>query len=94
MAIGHAIHRYLSSRPAFQIVPVNDLEADVGSLADDPLYRAGASDPAHLRCRAARHAALESGQTLVTTDFVVDEPPTLIRLRLLVHGLHEFCDHA
>jgi antitoxin (DNA-binding transcriptional repressor) of toxin-antitoxin stability system len=28
------------SRPAFQIVPVDDGGAEAGSLADDPLYRA------------------------------------------------------
>ena len=43
---------------------------------------ADGADPAHARCCAARDAALEAGQTLVTTDFVVDETLTLIRLRL------------
>ena len=43
---------------------------------------ADAADPAHGRSRAARDAALEAGQLLVTTDFVVDETLTLIRLRL------------
>ncbi|OFW12619.1 MAG: hypothetical protein A3F70_02140 [Acidobacteria bacterium RIFCSPLOWO2_12_FULL_67_14] len=43
---------------------------------------ADGTDPAHARCCAARDAALEAGQTLVTTDFVVDETLTLIRLRL------------
>ena len=43
---------------------------------------ADGADPAHTRCCAARDAALEAGQTLVTTDFVVDETLTLIRLRL------------
>jgi prevent-host-death family protein len=28
------------SRPAFQIVPINDLDSSAMSLADDPLYRA------------------------------------------------------
>lgn len=28
------------SRPAFQIVPVNEAEQPTGSLAEDPLYRA------------------------------------------------------
>jgi hypothetical protein len=32
---------------------------------------------------AARDAALEAGQTLVTSDFVVDETLTLIRVRLV-----------
>lgn len=43
---------------------------------------ADGSDPDHARCRAARDHAIESGQTLVTTDFVVDETLTLLRLRL------------
>jgi hypothetical protein len=40
------------------------------------------TDPAHAPCRAARDGALEAGQTLTTTDFVVDETLTLIRFRL------------
>jgi predicted nucleic acid-binding protein len=43
---------------------------------------ADGADPAHLRASAARDAALEAGQTLVTTDFIVDETLTLIRFRL------------
>jgi predicted nucleic acid-binding protein len=43
---------------------------------------ADAADPAHAQCRAARDEALEAGQTLVTTDFVVDETLTLLRVRL------------
>ena len=43
---------------------------------------ADGADPAHARCCAARDAALEVGQTLVTTDFVVDETLTLVRFRL------------
>lgn len=43
---------------------------------------ADAADPAHGRCCTARDSALEAGQSLVTTDFVVDETLTLIRLRL------------
>jgi hypothetical protein len=43
---------------------------------------ADAADPAHRPCCTARDAALEGGQTLVTTDFVVDETLTLLRLRL------------
>ena len=43
---------------------------------------ADAADPAHARSCAARDAALKIGQTLVTTDFVVDETLTLIRFRL------------
>jgi predicted nucleic acid-binding protein len=40
------------------------------------------SDPAHSACRAARDQAFESGLSLITTDFVVDEALTLIRFRL------------
>jgi uncharacterized protein len=40
------------------------------------------ADPVHVPCRAARDAALEVGQTLITTDFVIDETLTLIRFRL------------
>jgi len=43
---------------------------------------ADSADAAHSRSSAARDAALEAGQTLVTTDFVVDETLTLIRFRL------------
>jgi predicted nucleic acid-binding protein len=43
---------------------------------------ADAADPAHGPARAARDAALEAGQLLVTTDYVVDETLTLIRTRL------------
>jgi hypothetical protein len=43
---------------------------------------ADAADRAHARARMARDAALEGGSVLVTTDYVVDETLTLIRLRL------------
>ena len=43
---------------------------------------ADASDASHARCCAARDAALEAGEILVTTDFVVDETFTLLRFRL------------
>jgi predicted nucleic acid-binding protein len=43
---------------------------------------ADSADPAHARCCAARDGALEAGQTLVTTDLVVDETLTLLRFRL------------
>jgi predicted nucleic acid-binding protein len=43
---------------------------------------ADASDPAHSRARARRDAAMEGGSVLVTTDYVVDETLTLIRMRL------------
>jgi len=43
---------------------------------------ADAADPFHAESLAARDAVLEAGCGLVTTDFVVDETLTLIRLRL------------
>lgn len=43
---------------------------------------ADAADPAHQAARAARDQALEEGRLLVTTDYVVDETLTLIRMRL------------
>jgi predicted nucleic acid-binding protein len=43
---------------------------------------ADAADSVHARACAARDAALEAGQALVTTDFVVDETLTLLRFRL------------
>src|SRR5437660_11654502 len=43
---------------------------------------ADGADPAHSRSATGRDAALKAGQALVTTDFVVDETLTLIRLRL------------
>lgn len=43
---------------------------------------ADAADPAHARACAARDAALQNGQTLVTSDSVADETLTLIRFRL------------
>jgi predicted nucleic acid-binding protein len=43
---------------------------------------ADAADPAHDRCCEVRDSALKAGRTLVTTDFVVDETLTLLRIRL------------
>jgi uncharacterized protein len=43
---------------------------------------ADAADTVHTRAKAARDAALEQGQPLVTTDYVVDETLTVLRLRL------------
>jgi predicted nucleic acid-binding protein len=43
---------------------------------------ADAADPAHVQSRDARDTALAGGELLVTTDFVVDETLTLMRIRL------------
>jgi len=43
---------------------------------------ADAADPASRGSREARDRALERGQLLVTTDYVIDETLTLIRVRL------------
>ena len=43
---------------------------------------ADAADPAHRRSCTSRDRALEEGVVLVTTDFVVDETFTLLRLRI------------
>jgi len=43
---------------------------------------ADGSDPAHGKACAARDAALDAGRLLVTTDYIVDETLTLVRVRL------------
>jgi len=43
---------------------------------------ADAADPGHERARDARDSALEQGNLLVATDYVLDETLTLIRMRL------------
>lgn len=43
---------------------------------------ADAADPSHGSAHEARDTALEGGTLLVTTDYVVDETLTLIRMRL------------
>lgn len=43
---------------------------------------ADAGDASHRRCVDARDAALRAGWRLVTTDYVVDETLTLLRLRM------------
>lgn len=43
---------------------------------------ADAADPAHKACTKARDGWLEQGGLFVSTDYIVDETLTLIRLRL------------
>ena len=50
------------SRPAFQIVPVNDSEEAPVALADDPLYRAPALGRSSDGRRAADHDQLLYGR--------------------------------
>jgi hypothetical protein len=40
------------------------------------------ADPAHRRACSARDSALERGDVLIATDYVLDETLTLIRMRL------------
>jgi prevent-host-death family protein len=46
------------SRPAFQIVPMNDTDRQAGGLAADPLYRAAAVGRSHDGRKAADHDLL------------------------------------
>ena len=50
------------SRPAFQIVPVNDAEQSAAALADDPLYLAPAVGRSADGRTAADHDALLYGR--------------------------------
>jgi antitoxin (DNA-binding transcriptional repressor) of toxin-antitoxin stability system len=43
------------SRPAFQIVPVNEADQPPGELGDDPLYQAGPVGRSHDGRTAADH---------------------------------------
>ena len=43
---------------------------------------ADGNDPAHAASCEARDALLESGHVLITTDYVMDETLTLLRMRL------------
>ena len=43
---------------------------------------ADGADPAHAAAREARDGALRDGDLLVTTDYVVDETLTLLRMRI------------
>lgn len=49
-----------------------------------------AADPTHEACRAARDRWLRDGGLLVTTDYVVDETLTLIRVRLGLHAASQW----
>jgi predicted nucleic acid-binding protein len=55
---------------------------------------ADSADSAHASCRAARDGALEAGQILITTDFVIDETLTLIRFRLGLSAANAWWQHV
>ncbi len=44
------------------------------------------ADPDHAKARSARDGWLEEGGTLVSTDYVVDETLTLLRMRLSLNA--------
>ena len=48
------------------------------------------SDPAHGKCVVSRDAQLRAGVVLLTTDYVVDETLTLLRLRLGLGAAREW----
>ena len=51
-------------------------------------------DPAHARCVAARDEKLRSGFLLVTSDYVLDETLTLLRLRLGLGAAREWWERV
>ncbi len=51
---------------------------------------ADSADPAHSACCAARDEWLRGGGVLVTTDYVMDETLTLIRMRLGLNAASEW----
>ena len=51
---------------------------------------ADAADPAHEASRRERDVCLEDGGTLVSTDYVIDETLTLIRVRLGLRAAAEW----
>jgi len=51
---------------------------------------ADSSDPVHVDCLTTRDKWLELGGMLITTDYVVDETLTLIRMRLGIHAAEKW----
>ena len=55
---------------------------------------ADGADPAHAAARTARDDCLRDGGALITTDYVVDEMLTLIRLRLGLHAARNWWERV
>ena len=51
-------------------------------------------DPAHAKCVGVRDAELRAGFLLVTTDYVLDETLTLLRLRLGLPAARDWWDRV
>ena len=52
------------------------------------------NDPAHAKCVGVRDAKLRAGFLLVTTDYVLDETLTLLRLRLGLPATREWWERV
>jgi hypothetical protein len=59
---GDALHGDLRSRPAFQIVPIDDVVGSSIPLRDDPLFRAGPVGHSRDGRTAADHDAVLYGR--------------------------------
>jgi predicted nucleic acid-binding protein len=55
---------------------------------------ADAADPEHEAARIARDSWLEQGRIFVSTDYVVDETLTLVRMRLGLHAAARWWDQV
>ena len=72
--------------PEFRPVGTADLFVDTAGW----MALADARDPAHAAARQARDTCLRDRGILVTTDYVVDETLTLIRMRLGLHAAEKW----
>ncbi|MBE9574972.1 MAG: type II toxin-antitoxin system VapC family toxin [Proteobacteria bacterium] len=69
---------------------MRNLFVDTGgwmALADE-------SDPLHMDCTRTRDTWLEQGGTLVTSDYVVDETLTLIRMRISIDAAERWWEQV